>query len=166
MSIYSDKDEEGLSDLEAEVVSHQTQMAGASTELAPGARSGATRGSRNGATTATLQKVLPSGSRNLRACMLCSIVLTARQFEERGCPNCENILRTTERMELVTSPNHEGRIAVMRPHDSWVARWQRTADFVGGLYATKVQGKLPDDIKEELEADGVIYRARDGSVVD
>ena len=134
-----------------------------------------------------IERVLPSNNRNLRACMLCSIILTARQFEERGCPNCEQLLRTTgkmtpihihsrrwradrrddkERMELVTSPKHEGRIAVMRPDKSWVAKWQRVGDFVGGLYAAKVQGTLPEDIVEDLANDGVTYRKRDGSAVD
>ena len=69
-------------------------------------------------------------------------------------------------MESVTSPKYEGRIAVMQPDQSWVAKWQRVGDFVGGLYATKVQGTLPDEIVEELANDGVTYRKRDGSAVD
>ena len=69
-------------------------------------------------------------------------------------------------MELVTSPKHEGRIAVMQPDQSWVAKWQRVGDFVGGLYAAKVQGTLPEDIVEDLANDGVTYRKRDGSAVD
>ena len=72
----------------------------------------------------------------------------------------------SERWEEVTSPTHEGRIAMMNPDESWVAKWQRGSKFAAGLYAARVAGRLPDDIIEELEGLGVEYRARDGSHVD
>lgn len=112
------------------------------------------------------ERALPTGSRDLRACLLCAILLTEEQFSNDGCPNCETILRTTERPQLTTSPYHEGRIAMMQPSDSWVARWTRVDKFVAGLYAAKVQGLLDDEIVEELESMGIKYRPRDGSQVD
>ncbi|ORY82667.1 transcription elongation factor-like protein SPT4 [Protomyces lactucae-debilis] len=111
-------------------------------------------------------RALPTSSRNLRACLLCAILLTDRQFSDEGCPNCESILRTTERPEQTTSAHHEGRIAMMQPTASWVARWTRVDKFVAGLYAAKVQGVLDDEVVEELESMGIKYRPRDGSQVD
>ena len=36
--------------------------------------------------------VVPNGLRNLRACLLCSLVKTFDQFEVDGCDNCESFL--------------------------------------------------------------------------
>lgn len=72
----------------------------------------------------------------------------------------------SERPEEVTSPDHEGRVAMMNPPDSWVAKWQRGSNFVGGLYAARVVGKLPEDVIEDLEAQGIQYIPRDGSYVE
>ncbi|CCG83167.1 Transcription elongation factor spt-4 [Taphrina deformans PYCC 5710] len=112
------------------------------------------------------QRRLPKSTKNLRACLMCAILLTSDQFANEGCPNCESILRTSERPEEVTSPNHEGRIAMMSPSDSWVAKWQRSSNFVAGLYATRVVGRLADEIVEDLEAQGIQYIPRDGSYVE
>lgn len=38
---------------------------------------------------------LPTSSKNLRACLMCAILLTREQFARSGCPNCESILRTS-----------------------------------------------------------------------
>lgn len=55
---------------------------------------------------------------------------------------------------------------MMQPPTSWVAKWQRGSKFVAGMYAARVQGRLPDDIVDELEAQGIEYRPRDGSHID
>jgi transcription elongation factor SPT4 len=41
------------------------------------------------------EAVIPSHarSRQLRACLLCSIVQTPGDFKKVGCPNCEEILQ-------------------------------------------------------------------------
>lgn len=45
----------------------------------------------------------------------------------------------------------EGVITVANPSKSWVAKWQRLDQYVPGLYAIKVSGQLPDEIRSMLE---------------
>lgn len=42
-----------------------------------------------------VQRRMPKSTKNLRACLMCAILLTSDQFANEGCPNCESILRTT-----------------------------------------------------------------------
>lgn len=74
---------------------------------------------------------IPTNARakQLRACLLCSIVLTPADFKRNGCPNCEEILQmkqSQDRVMACTTTHFEGVIAMMDPENSWVARWQRT----------------------------------------
>ncbi|EJD54438.1 transcription initiation protein spt4 [Auricularia subglabra TFB-10046 SS5] len=108
-------------------------------------------------------------TKGLRACLLCSVIQTVGEFKRKGCPNCENILQmqnSTDRVSTCTSKFFTGIIAVMNPDQSWVARWQRTAKFVPGMYAIQVNGRLPEDVEDELVQQGMTYRPRDGSMDD
>ena len=60
----------------------------------------------------------------------------------------------------------EGLLAVCDTANSWAAKWLRVDGFQPGLYAVKVNGRLPEDIARDLEAKGVVYRPRDGSAQD
>ncbi|ODV63293.1 transcription elongation factor SPT4 [Ascoidea rubescens DSM 1968] len=108
--------------------------------------------------------------RSERACMLCGIVLQFREFKGKGCPNCESVLNYKDSEESLvqecTSPAFEGLVAVGDPSGSWVAKWLRIENFVPGLYAVKVNGRLPPDVVSRLEDNGFHYRPRDGSVTD
>ncbi|GMM36778.1 transcription elongation factor [Saccharomycopsis crataegensis] len=108
--------------------------------------------------------------RQERACMLCGVIRTQQQFLREGCPNCEAELSfagedTTNVIEC-TSPSFEGIVALGEAEQSWVAKWLRIDNFQPGLYAVKVSGKLPPDVVNDLEAKGIHYRPRDGSVTD
>ncbi|KAH6642787.1 transcription elongation factor spt4 [Boeremia exigua] len=110
--------------------------------------------------------VPPNQQRNLRACMVCSIVRTSSQFMSSGCPNCEEFLEltgSTENINDCTSQVFEGLITVADTSKSWVARYQRLEGYVSGVYATQVEGILPDEIISAVEAAGVNYVPRDGS---
>ena len=110
--------------------------------------------------------VPPNQQRNLRACMVCSIVRTYTQFMNGGCPNCEDILELTGNSENVndcTSQVFEGLITVADTSKSWVARYQRLEGYVPGVYATQVEGILPEEIVSAIEAAGINYVPRDGS---
>lgn len=48
----------------------------------------------------------------------------------------------------------EGLITVANPKKSWVAKWQRLDTYVPGVYATKVSGSIPEDIRNGLIEDG------------
>ena len=110
--------------------------------------------------------VPPNQQRNLRACMVCSIVRTYTQFMNGGCPNCEEFLELTGNSENVndcTSQVFEGLITVADTSKSWVARYQRLEGYVAGVYATQVEGILPEEIISAVEAAGINYVPRDGS---
>ncbi|KAF2672438.1 transcription elongation factor spt4 [Microthyrium microscopicum] len=107
----------------------------------------------------------PHQARSLRACMVCSIIQVSSKFVSEGCPNCEGVLGMKDSQEAVqecTSANWNGMIAVADPSKSWVARWQRVETYVPGMYAVQVIGKLPQDVLERMEDNGMRYVPRDG----
>ncbi|ERT02359.1 transcription elongation factor SPT4 [Sporothrix schenckii 1099-18] len=114
--------------------------------------------------------VAPGQQRYLRACMVCSIVMTFQRFREEGCPNCEEFLHlagSPEQIDTCTSQVFEGLITLANPNKSWVARWQRLDGYVRGVYAIKVSGQLPDDVRAQLEDEHRIqYIPRDGSAAE
>ncbi|CAK9441575.1 uncharacterized protein LODBEIA_P54430 [Lodderomyces beijingensis] len=91
-------------------------------------------------------------------------------FRKDGCPNCESLLHFSgdaSQVSECTSPSFEGLVALGQDNKgSWVARWLRIESFVPGLYAVKVNGKLPLDTVDSLEQANVYYRPRDGTAED
>jgi transcription elongation factor SPT4 len=111
----------------------------------------------------------PGQQRNMRACMVCSIVRTQNQFLTQGCPNCEDIIELAGNPEQIndcTSQVFEGLITVADTSRSWVARYQRLEGYVPGVYATQVEGILPEDVIGAVESAGISYVPRDGSEQD
>ncbi|KAF7313414.1 Transcription elongation factor SPT4 [Mycena chlorophos] len=109
------------------------------------------------------------GSRQLRACLLCSIVQQPIDFRKYGCPNCEEILQmksSGDQVAQCTTSYFDGIIAVIDPENSWVSKWQRTSKYVRGMYAARVKGRIPEHIEAELEARGIKYRPRDQTDMD
>ncbi|KAG9324123.1 hypothetical protein KVV02_003369 [Mortierella alpina] len=137
--------------------------------------------------------IIPTDKKQLRASNP-SLVKQQKQdqFFKSGCDNCESLLEMKGHMDRVmdcTSQHYDGyenvcltsssvfyfstnsftppsAIAVMQPSESWVAKWQRIDKFEKGIYAVQVQGRLPEDIEDDLESKGIKYRARDGSARD
>jgi transcription elongation factor SPT4 len=108
----------------------------------------------------------PNQQRNMRACMVCSIVRTQQQFMTQGCPNCEDVLELVGNADQIndcTSQVFEGLISVADTSRSWVARYQRLEGYVPGVYATQVEGILPEDVLAAVETAGINYVPRDGS---
>jgi transcription elongation factor SPT4 len=122
--------------------------------------------------------VPPNQQRNLRACMVCSIVQTqavirpschliplfyvleadlhSQRFLKEGCPNCEEFLRLQGSIDAIadcTSQVFEGLITLAEPSKSWVAKWQRLDGYVRGVYATKVSGILPEEVIDTMESE-------------
>ena len=97
---------------------------------------------------------VPRDLRNLRACLLCSIVKSFDDFETQGCCNCERILGLRGNRDMIydcTSSSFDGITANMSPEDSWVAKWLRIDNLSPGIYAISVSGKLPPGILRELK---------------
>ncbi|KAI6192155.1 Transcription elongation factor SPT4 [Aphelenchoides bicaudatus] len=104
---------------------------------------------------------IPRDLRQLRACLVCSMVKSTLMFEEQGCENCENLLNMrgdTEKVDACTSSNFDGMIALTEPEDSWVGRWQGIKTTRPGLYAISVSGTLSREIVIELREHGFRYR--------
>lgn len=85
-------------------------------------------------TDAASTAAIPSNARarQLRACLLCSIIQSPADFKRNGCPNCEEIMQmkqSSDRVLSCTTTHFEGVIAAIDPEASWVARWQRTCTF-------------------------------------
>jgi transcription elongation factor SPT4 len=116
---------------------------------------------------ASANNFIPTGQfRNMRACMVCSIVKTQQQFLSQGCPNC-SVLELRGNQDMIaecTSQVFEGLITISDTSRSWVARWQRLEGYVPGCYAVQVEGVLPDEVITTAEESGVHYIPRDGSV--
>jgi transcription elongation factor SPT4 len=72
--------------------------------------------------------------KDFRACLLCSIVLTLREFVDSGCPNCQDLMSSAHDG---TTSNWEGSIALINPNESWVSKWQGLTNYVPGLYAVR-----------------------------
>ncbi|XP_053212183.1 transcription elongation factor SPT4-like [Panonychus citri] len=107
---------------------------------------------------------IPQGLRNLRACLLCSLVKSFEQFEVDGCDNCEFVLGMRGNREMIfdcTSSNFDGLIGVTQPDESWAAKWLRIPKFKPGTYAISVSGKLPQTIYRELKSRNIPYKSRD-----
>ena len=110
---------------------------------------------------------IPKDLRDLRACLVCSLIKTTNMFYEKGCDNCEDILKmkgSAQTVEECTSSNFDGMIALMQPEESWVAKWQRINTFVKGMYAISVTGTLTKSTLDTLEINGYRYRNRDVSL--
>eukprot|EP01102_Stenamoeba_stenopodia_P006275 TRINITY_DN1715_c0_g1_i1.p1 TRINITY_DN1715_c0_g1~~TRINITY_DN1715_c0_g1_i1.p1 ORF type:complete len:134 (-),score=18.44 TRINITY_DN1715_c0_g1_i1:107-508(-) len=122
--------------------------------------------------SADLGGVVPSETRQLRACLVCSLVKTATQWRD-GCENCpfltDFIPRNQERILSCTTSAFEGLIAMMDQAESWVAKWQRIhgtfngQQYVRGCYAISVSGRLPDDIIDQIRSAGYAYIPRDNA---
>lgn len=55
--------------------------------------------------------VIPHDLRQLRACMICSLVKTQQQFLENGCENCDEFIELAgdgEKISQCTTPSFEG----------------------------------------------------------
>lgn len=98
-----------------------------------------------------------------RACMLCGIVLSANEFANGGCPNCQAIFEEAG-VSIIecTSPSFEGLVGMCKPGKSWVAKWLSVDRYIAGMYAVKVDGRLPAEVIDLLP----YYKPRDGSQVE
>ena len=72
--------------------------------------------------------------KDLRACLLCSILLPIKDFVDNGCPNCQDLLSNAHDG---TTSNFEGNVALLKPAESWVGKWQGLTNYVSGFYAVR-----------------------------
>mmetsp|Transcript_21165 Transcript_21165/g.36373 ORF Transcript_21165/g.36373 Transcript_21165/m.36373 type:complete len:121 (-) Transcript_21165:1890-2252(-) len=96
--------------------------------------------------------VVPNAFTKLRACLSCSLVKTMGQFHESGCENCPFLSMggDTERVQECTTTAFQGMYCLIKPQDSWVAKFQMTVRLIPGCYAISVDGKLPEPLEDEI----------------
>uniref|UniRef100_A0A1I7UJZ5 Transcription elongation factor SPT4 n=1 Tax=Caenorhabditis tropicalis TaxID=1561998 RepID=A0A1I7UJZ5_9PELO len=127
---------------------------------------------------------IPADLRNLRACLLCSLIKSVESFQKDGCENCNEVLqlkgdeekvydctRSVEKHSSffqykISSANYDGMIAAMSNDESWVCKWQKMQRKVKGMYAISVSGSLPSNVVSDLKSLGIRYKAnqRDYSI--
>jgi len=112
-----------------------------------------------------LNPILPEPLRNLRACLSCTLIKTAAQFEDDGCDNCPFLdLKGSHNNVLdCTTAIFDGSIGVIDPAKSWVAKWQHLQNVRPGVYAIQVTGQLPEETLDELSRRGIRIEAHDRS---
>ncbi|KAF2207014.1 hypothetical protein CERZMDRAFT_63131 [Cercospora zeae-maydis SCOH1-5] len=104
--------------------------------------------------------------RGLRACLVCAFVQASSKWSRAGCPNCEDFLEMKNSSDTIgdcTSEVFEGLVTVNDTNTGWVSRWLRISGYVPGVYATKVNGVLPEEYVAAAENAGIQYIPRDGS---
>ena len=113
----------------------------------------------------------PDSLRQLRACRYCKLIKTMHQFEKELCDNCwsewtdgaspadTSDAKKRAAAEDNTTDDFVGQVAMLRPDNSWVARWLRMhkselvsnarVSFKPGLYAIS----LPTDEAQQTQQD-------------
>ncbi|KAI7818260.1 transcription initiation protein spt4 [Kickxella alabastrina] len=110
--------------------------------------------------------LVPKDKRQLRACLICGIVLNHHTFRDIGCPNCESLIKMRGQNDVVTdctSGTFDGLMAVFHPTKSWVAKYTHVNMSKPGMYAASITGRIPEDIEDTLAQRGFTYHPRDGT---
>lgn len=104
---------------------------------------------------------VPDKVKGIRACMRCGLLKTYEQFME-GCDNCPflQMEANPESVNVCTTAFFEGRVGVMSPRESWVAKWLRIDNYLPGVYAISVTGEFPKEIEDRLESAGRRWRCK------
>ncbi|KAJ8598143.1 hypothetical protein CTAYLR_007414 [Chrysophaeum taylorii] len=95
----------------------------------------------------------PTSMQGLRSCLRCGLIKNFNQFYEHGCENCPflELPERQDRVERCTTSDFEGMFSMMKPEDSWVARWEGLTSFYPGIYALRIFGVLPDEVDAMLQ---------------
>merc|ERR1712232_27164 len=99
--------------------------------------------------------ILPNDMRQWRACLFCSLLKTAKQFEEEGCDNCPflDMIGSSGKVAQLTSSRYSGVIGIMEPQQSWLVKYMEySREIQPGLYALSVTGTISEYVAESLEA--------------
>ena len=85
--------------------------------------------------------IMPSNMKNLRACKICSLVKSPKEFVEKGCDNCD-IRFNQNSMKKGTTQKFGGLICISDFQSSHFIRvFAVSTDLVPGIYATDMELK-------------------------
>ena len=104
---------------------------------------------------------VPNSMKGHRACLRCGLVKCFDQFYAEGCENCPflELAERQDRVQSCTTSNFEGMVAMMKPDDSWVARWEGISRNLPGVYAMRHEGEMPPQIMQFLRDKRISCRA-------
>jgi hypothetical protein len=102
-----------------------------------------------------IRRYAPNGTKSLRACIKCRLIMTKEQFYDYGCPDpaCRGSLDmagSEGRVVACTSTSFQGFITLIRP-GAFLSRFNGLEHKRPGCYALTVQGRIPDHILNESE---------------
>ncbi len=110
----------------------------------------------------------PLGDKKLRACLVTGLVKTEEQFLREGNDNLPclgSMVGDRDMVHECTSAQFDGLVEMMKPNESWAARWQGIQTYVPGCYALRVRGTLKAEHVVTLEDNGIRYRPLDEETV-
>lgn len=86
----------------------------------------------------------------LLACLSCRLLKTEAEFVESGCGNCKYLKMIGDRRRTrdCTTENFHGFMAITKPRESWVAKYNRLNKLVPGFYALHIIGEIPDSVRD------------------
>lgn len=103
----------------------------------------------------------PSSMKGHRACLRCGLIKCFDQFYQDGCENCPflELADRQDRVNSCTTATFDGVVAMMKPDDSWIARWEGISRNLPGVYAMKLTGEMPPQIRQFLHDKRISCRA-------
>jgi len=112
----------------------------------------------------------PSGTKKLRACIGCRVIMEQIQFVELGCPSCRELLMKGDetRVAACTTQNFDGFIANIRP-GGFATRFTGLENSMPGFYALTVRGEIPAEIafdEQGQDLAGFIAEGSDSALED
>ena len=89
----------------------------------------------------------------------------SQKFVQSGCPNCTflDLTGRPDEVNEVTSANFNGVIALTKPGESWVAKWQRSRTSSRDCMRCRSWASCRAHVLDKLEDEGVAYVPRDGT---
>eukprot|EP01083_Nonionella_stella_P315668 1140903_1 len=88
----------------------------------------------------------------LRACLSCKLIKAEHDWGN-GCNNCQDSVEIYGSYDNWTTPSFVGMCALLEDNKSWVAKHQRIARLVPGLYAIATKGRLSKDTDDHDDID-------------
>lgn len=91
----------------------------------------------------------------LRACFVCHLVKTEKQFRDQGCDNCLFFKKTGFEFPSYTTPHFESLVSVIDPRTSWVAKHLGIDGYVAGTYCRRTKDEPSKDTLEAIRSNNI-----------
>jgi len=105
---------------------------------------------------------VPDSLTEHRACKRCGLIKTFTQFYDYGCENCPffEMEEDNQKVIAITSSFFAGAHGITDCSESWMAKWMHLKESKAGIYASSIQGSLPQYAVDLCEQKGYKWRAK------